>query len=461
MKSFSQLVIATGIVFATIAAPVLAEDQLDAGPSPADAPAPAIAPAIDVPREAAVAPMPEGATQGTDGDDAAPDHEKSKKKKKHHTEGKEELSVKYKPGKGVDFKADDFRLRFEMFVQPVARLTGSSAGPLQAEVLLRRVRLAFDGRAPGGFKSKIELQIKNDHVGLGSIYGAWQLDDKSLEIVAGYTKPPGGLERDSSTFDLPTAERSVVAYLTYDKEIGVKAKGVVGDFRYGLFLSRPAPAGIDGGDPEDTSQPADPEDAARVLLSPYRWDVTAGGAWTPSETLEVGLNGGVRIRPDGDFGDRLAEPFDASVFGAHPYRGTGFHVGADAALVAGSFKGLVEGGFRQDGAASDPQAVGNLDAVLGYLVLGWTPNGHYGPAIDSAPLEDGWELFTRIEGAHLTPAQNDGKAGTWLSGLVGAHWEVAPQLRLQSDLAYEVFDENTLHANDRLIYFEIWATFRL
>jgi hypothetical protein len=370
--------------------------------------------------------------------------------------------VKFKPGKGVEIKEDDFKLKVELYVQPLVRGAFDTIAPTQGEVILRRVRFATEGKAPGGFKAKIDIQIKNNNVGLGGMYGGWE-PSKEFAIEAGYLKPPGGIERDTHSFDMPFEERSVVAFLTYDKELGARIKGDVLEdtWHYALAVTRPAPVGIDGGDPEDATQPADPEDAAGVLNSPYRWDVSAGGAWSPSEHGEVGLNGGVRVRPDGDFGDRLAEPYDTSITLAHPYKGLGFHVGGDAALSLPYFKASFDGGYRRDGTATDDGAVGNLDAWLGYLVFGFTPFGHYGPAIDNAPLLDSWEIVARVEGARLTPAQNDGKATNWAGATLGWHWEVSPECRLQTDVGYEYFDANSFQPKAQRVFTQVWATFRL
>ena len=97
-------------------------------------------------------------------------------------------------------------------------------------------------------------------------------------------------------------------------------------------------------------------------------------------------------------------------------------------------------------------------------MVGWTPYGHYEPAIDNAPLRHGWELIARVEGTHIAPAAGDGNATTWWSATLGFHWEVFEQLRLQADVAYEKFDANAepqAQVKADRVFGQVWATFRL
>ena len=173
---------------------------------------------------------------------------------------------------------------------------------------------------------------------------------------------------------------------------------------------------------------------------------------------------GVRTRPDGDLGDRLAEPYDTQIYGARAYKGTNMHVGADVAWAGQHARLMAEGGYRQDGQSADSNASGRLRAALGYVTLGLTSNGRYGAARDNAPLRDGWEVITRVEGARLTPPTGTGLATTWWSVTTGLHWELTRALRVQADVAYEHFDphaEGTDNTGARRMYFQLWSTIRL
>lgn len=85
-----------------------------------------------------------------------------------------------------------------------------------------------------------------------------------------------------------------------------------------------------------------------------------------------------------------------------------------------------------------------MSGVLGYLTFGWTPNGHYRPAVDNAPLLDGWEIITRLEGARAKPAETP--AATFISITTGIHFEITPQLRIQIDAALQKLQRVRDHA---------------
>jgi hypothetical protein len=444
-----------------------------AGQPPSSAPAPA--PAATAPAQV---PPPAVAT---------PEKQGKKHKKKHETseaplgyrkrtddpaataESSDSVpgQVSYRPGKGVYLGGDDFQMRLRTIVQPMARFIHNSNVPdSQINAELRRVRIGIDTRVPHDLRVKVEVQVKNMHWGLSNIYGAWEPSDR-LELQVGYMKPPGGLERDTFSFDEPFIERSVVAFLTYDKEIGMKLAGHTWthQWHWAVAVARPAAPGTDGGDPEDLPMAPPGVDLDDMLNGAANWDINARGVWTPNKHFELGLTGVVRFRPDGALGDRLAEPYDTSIFGPRPWSGTAVHAGADAAASLPHVRIMAEGGVRQDGRATDVGAAGRLRAGVGYLVLGWTPNGHYGHALDGAPLRDGWEIIARVEAAHLVPAAGDGHSTNWVSGTVGVHWELSEQLRVQADFAYEVFDAHAepmaTQANARRIFGQLWAVFRL
>ena len=98
------------------------------------------------------------------------------------------------------------------------------------------------------------------------------------------------------------------------------------------------------------------------------------------------------------------------------------------------------------------------------MVFGYTPNGHYGPAMAAAPLRSGFELVTRFQGARVKPV--DQGAATLMMGELGAHWQIGRQIRVQTDLAVEKFgtnDNTFLNENKGAMryYAQLWATFRL
>ena len=141
---------------------------------------------------------------------------------------------------------------------------------------------------------------------------------------------------------------------------------------------------------------------------------------------------------------------------------------------------MAEGGFRRDGVQlayptgevdSEVELDGHLWAACGYLTLGFTPDGHYGRAVDAAPLLDGWEIVTRVQGAYVDPVDDPdptAKGDAATLGMVegGVHWEVSERLRLQADVAVEKFGNNDVtlfneNKNATRLWAQVWATARL
>jgi hypothetical protein len=388
-----------------------------------------------------------------------------------HVRHRDRPGVQYRSGRGLYLNADSASLRVRAAVQPMLRFaTNSNLPDAQAQWILRRARFDLEARLPDALTLRFAIQAKNMHLGLSNLYGAWA-PNEATELAVGYLKPPGGLERDAASFDEPFIERSVVAFLTYDKEVGARVRHTLGDGRseVAFAVTRPAAFGTDGGDPEDapsttgTGLPAgvDPED---LLNGAGNFDFNGRYVFAPSDRFATGISAGARLRPDGALGDRLAEPYDTQIYGAVPYKGLSSHVAADAAVASTHLRVLAEGGYRRDGAALDSLASGHTATSLGYVTFGFTPGGHYEAARDGAVLREGWEIITRVEGAHLVPPSGLGSATTWWSATSGVHWEATRALRLQADVAYEHFDRyatGTNNAGAHRMFFQLWSTFRL
>jgi hypothetical protein len=370
-------------------------------------------------------------------------------------------------------------LKVRVVVQPMLRYSHNSNLPDDnVDLIIRRARFGLAAKLPEHLRLKFEIQIKNMHFGLSNLYGSWS-PNKDTEIYFGFIKAPGGLERDSYSFDEPFIERSVVAFLTYDHEMGAKVDGYFPGrrFAYAASITRNAPPAVDGGDPED--KPVYPQgvEADDITRAASKWNAAARLQAIPNDEFEAGVTGGVRYRPDEpDFGDRAAEPYDTSFMDPKPYRGTSWHVSADLATSLPHFRAMAEGGFRQDGQQltyvnnqTEQSLDGHLRAWLGYLTAGFAPVGTYGAAADNAPLLSGFELVARLEGARILPVDQP-QAVTFVALTGGLHWEATRHLRLQWDYAYEWFGKHdvtpttvpvNLNANARQWFAQFWATLRL
>jgi hypothetical protein len=384
-----------------------------------------------------------------------------------------------KPGKGLEFISakGTSKVRLLLTVQPMLRFAYDSKLPdVGFNLELRRARFGFEAKLDHNVGLKWELQIKNNKLGLSNLYGTYRFNDH-LKLKAGFIKAPGGLERDTYSFNEPFIERSVVAFTTYDHEMGARIDGHLetATLFYAFSVTRNAPVGIDGGDPEDRAVVPPGIKADDIAFAPSHWNTSGRIGTAPSHEFEASVSYGLRYRPADEpevLGDRLAEPFDTAILDPRPYQGTNFHVQADAAISEPHFRFMAEGGYRRDGVELqyDPTTGaktvlnGNMWAALGYLTFGWTPNGHYGPAVDNVPLLDGWEIITRVEGARAKPAET--AAATFVSITSGVHFEVTPQLRVQIDAALQKYNALAItrameNAGATRLYAELRATWRL
>lgn len=403
--------------------------------------------------------------------------------------------ITYKPGRWVHFHfAGKNELSIRATVQPMLRYgqlfadrpagVSPDATDATVDMIIRRARLGFKGDLAHGIGFKWELQIKNMHMGLSNMYGIWKPDHEH-QIQFGFLKPPGGLERDAYSFDEPFIERSVVAGLTLDHEMGGKAVGWEAEhtWMWQASITRNAPPAVDGGDPEDAPK-APPGGELEDLTRPGgNWNAAAEAAFAPSDTFEVGARAGIRYREEIDPGDRIAEPYDTAIAEPRAWKGFMFSAQAHIAQVGPNYRVMAEGGFRRDGHAMafavpptimNTDVAGHMTAAMAYVIAGYTWNGHYGPAVDAAPLLDGSEITLRVEGMHANPPEGatnfdgvplQGNTLNWFAGTLAYHWEVTRNLRLQWDFALErgakaeVF--GGLRQDFTRIFGQFWATFRL
>ena len=99
--------------------------------------------------------------------------------------------------------------------------------------------------------------------------------------------------------------------------------------------------------------------------------------------------------------------------------------------------------------------------LAGYAVLGFTPNGAYGPAIENSPLLSGYQLLLRGEFLTVSPGGDGSATSTANFGSVtgGIEWQAEKQLRLQVDLAVQHYNEavDPQNHNAWREYAEVWG----
>jgi hypothetical protein len=291
-------------------------------------------------------------------------------------------------------------------------------------------------------------------------------------------KPPGGLEMDSSVFEQPFTDRSIMSGMFTKEwhELGAKAEGWFGTSKwfYGISITRVAPSIEPANDhePEDAYKlppNAEPED---ILNAPSKWNTAGRIGVAPSHHWETSVSWQFRFRPEleePDFGENFSEPYENRLVGQRPYYGVSAHVEADAAYTRKHFRAMTGAGYRRDGQQLDVDFMtgdqtklpGHLNIEAAQLTLGYTPFGHYGAARNNAPLLDGWEILARIEGARIKPVDID--QVLYMGVFAGINWQVHPELRIQLDYAFELFNENAEagQANGKRHVVNLWAVFRI
>jgi hypothetical protein len=355
--------------------------------------------------------------------------------------------IHHEPGKELELVAPDARLRIGLAIEPLARYGHDSVVPGDTfDVTVHRARLALDAELAHGLGVRLELQVRDDVIGLKDAYGRWALDE-TFEIQAGYLGAPQGLERDTYDLDLPFAERSALASLTYDRELGIKLVGHQTDTFWAISITRDAPLGIGGDDPVFTPSYPPGITATGLNRSATSWNQAARIGVAPSDDFEASLDWTLRLRGDTDLGDPAYEPNGTVWLDPRPYKGVSARVGGDAALSEEHFRLLGEVALRRDGDqySIDPNTGEQTDLhgnewwTGGYVTLGISPDGRYGTAVSGAPLQWGWEIVARFEAMQVKPI--DAFAAHYFAWTLGWDWVPTRQFRIQADVALESFGD--------------------
>src|SRR5678815_2850547 len=136
--------------------------------------------------------------------------------------------VKYKPGRWVSVRiGHGSKLRFRMMLEPLLRYShvvppeGAPGADDTTDLIIRRGRLGLDLDGDHGLGLRFEMSVKNMHSEIHNMFGYWR-PTPLLELQVGFIKAPGGLERDTFSFDQPFIERSVITFFNRDHEVGAQ-----------------------------------------------------------------------------------------------------------------------------------------------------------------------------------------------------------------------------------------------
>jgi hypothetical protein len=428
-------------------------------PTPPTSPTAPAADAAHVTEPAQAEEPPHGAN------DDADDHDDDDKGKSGKT------SIKYKPRKGITVRAGKAKLNFFLGAETVMQW-GHCAGDACAasdalSIHVRRARFAMEAKLPHHLSLDFAIQVKNEILVLKNAYMGWKKD--GLTLKAGFFKPPGGLERDSSTWVKPFPERSVVANFKQDRIIGVGASKWLADHTVKLSgaAGHPPVGNFDAFEPEDVVLPPPGIEEEDLTTDPGNWDLFATAAYAPSDNFEIGLNTTAHISPDAGKGPNFSEPYETKVLGTRFIKGAFLAAGADVSWHNQHMRASAEVvGFHSgetiphvDMAGNPIEPVSTTNGIAGYTVLGFTPNGEYGPAIENSPLLHGYQFLLRGEFLRVTPGVTDDTTALFSSITGGVEWQTNANLRLQTDLAVQHYNENVDPSNHNVwrTYAEVWA----
>jgi hypothetical protein len=380
--------------------------------------------------------------------------------------------IHHEPGREIELVAPDARLRIGLAMEPLARYGHDSVVEGDTfDVLVHRARLALDAELAHGVGVRLELQVRDNVFGINAAYGRWALDE-NLEIQAGYLGTPQGLERDTYDLDLPFAQRSVLAAMTYDRELGIKIVGHQTDTFWAISVSRNAPLGMGGDDPVFTPTYPPGITATSLERSATSWNQAARIGVAPSADFEASIDWTLRFRGDPDLGDPAYEPDGSVYLDARPYSGVSARIGGDAALSEEHFRLLGEVMLRRDGdelqidpaTGEQTDLHGNEWWTGGYLTVGVSPDGRYGAAVDSAPLQWGWEILARFEAMQIKPM--DEFAAHYFGWTLGWDWVPTRQFRLQAEVSLQSFGDfdHTMLGDDAgatRVYAQVFGLWRM
>jgi hypothetical protein len=452
------------ISFLFIASPAFAQE--------APAPAPPPPPAPPAPVEAAPPPAPPPVVEAPPIETTPPaDNDAEGAPGEDHDDDQPKQGVTYEPRRGVTIRSGKTRLRFFLGTEVVMQeghCVGDACETADAlSIHVRRARFSMEAKLKHHLYIDFGIQVKNEIIVLKNANFAWKRH--GLTLKAGFLKPPGGIERDASTWVKPFPERSVVANFKQDRIIGFMASKWLADktVRIQGAAGHPPSGNFDAFEPEDVVAPPpgiEPED---LTTDPGNWDLFATGAYAPSDNFEIAVNATAHIAPDAGQGPNFSEPYETKIVQTRFFKGAFLgggadtvwhseHVRASAELTLFDVGDTIPHTDPVTGAALEPTDGSRGEA--GYVVLGFSPHGHYGKAIDNAPLLESWQVIARGEFLRVTPG-SDGGTGMFGSVTGGLQWQAEKQLRLQIDCAVQKYNEHAIPANANVwrIYSEIWG----
>jgi phosphate-selective porin OprO/OprP len=309
---------------------------------------------------------------------------------------------------------------------------------------VRRAYLGFDGKIPGGFGYRAEIDVSNSAVEITDLFMTYQAS-KSLALTVGQHKPFWGLEELTSDLFPSFTERAAVNNaFGYERRLGVSGTYSAGDLivQAGAFTDNLADLNND----ENNSTSFD----GRVVYAPKlgNGQLHLGGSAHFHDLNDSATSVRYRVRPF------LHTPdirfIDTGNIGATSESGYGL----EAAYIQGPFHATGEGHWQQvnrPGALRDPTFFGGYAEVGMFLTKGDT-RAYKGGVFDRIkprnPVDKGGfgavQVNLRYDYLDLVDA---GIVGGKLNGYdVGLIWTPIDYVRFMLNYGHQVYSDAFLPA---------------
>lgn len=268
----------------------------------------------------------------------------------------------------------------------------------------RRAYLGFEGRIPGGFGYRAEIDVAGSAVEVTDLYMTYQASPE-LVLTAGQSKPFWGLEEVTSDLFTSFNERAAInTAFGYERRVGLSAAYTSGPVivQGGVFTDNTADLNND----ENNSLSFD----GRVVFAPSIGDTQLhlGGSIHLRNLNDGGTSVRYRVRPFIHTPDiRFIDTGNVAATGENGY-------GLEAAILSGPFHATGEWHWQQvetPGTAANPTFSGGY-AEIGYFLTAGDKRGYRGGVFDRTrpanPVNSGgagaWEVNLRYDTLDL----NDG-----------------------------------------------------
>lgn len=309
---------------------------------------------------------------------------------------------------------------------------------------LRRAYLGFEGKIPGGFGYRAEVDVANSGVEVTDLYLTYQAS-KALGFTAGQHKPFWGLEELTSDLFPSFTERAAVnTAFGYERRLGVSANYAAGAVlvQGGVFSDNVADLNDDG----NNSYSLD----GRVVFAPKlgNGQLHLGGSAHFRELNDSAASVRYRVRPFIHTPDiRFADTGNIAATSETGY-------GLEAAYIQGPFHATGEAHWQsvdRPGALADPTFFGGYAEVGLFLTKGDT-RGYKGGVFDRIkpknPVGKGGfgavQLNLRYDYLDLIDAGIvGGQQDIYALGLV---WTPTEYTRLMLNYGHVVYDRAALPA---------------